>query len=62
MVSTERTEDLCRLARDRGAYGSKLTGGGGGGCVIAIAPESAQDSVLEGWRAAGAKVFDARVE
>jgi mevalonate kinase len=62
MVSTERTEHLCRLARERGAYGAKLTGGGGGGCVIAIAPEDAQPAVLEAWRAAGARVFDARVE
>jgi mevalonate kinase len=62
MVSTERTEHLCRLARERGAYGAKLTGGGGGGCVIAIAPEDAQPAVLEAWRSAGARVFDARVE
>jgi mevalonate kinase len=62
MVSTERTELLCRLARDAGAYGSKLTGGGGGGCVIAIAPENKQELVLEAWRREGVKVFDAWIE
>jgi mevalonate kinase len=62
MVSTERTELLCRGARERGAYGAKLTGGGGGGCVIAIAPDEAQAAVLDGWRADGARVFDAMIE
>jgi mevalonate kinase len=62
MVSTERTELLCHLARDAGAYGSKLTGGGGGGCVIAIAPENKQEVVLEAWRRQGVKVFDAWIE
>jgi mevalonate kinase len=62
MVSTERTELLCRVARERGAFGAKLTGGGGGGCVIAIAPVEAQRSVLDGWRDAGATVFDAMIE
>lgn len=62
MVSTERTELLCRLAREAGAYGAKLTGGGGGGCVIAIASEDKQEAVLDAWRREGAKVFDAWIE
>jgi mevalonate kinase len=62
MVSTERTELLCRVAREAGAYGSKLTGGGGGGCVIAIAPDEQQDAVLDAWRAEGARVFDFMIE
>ncbi|MBL8678512.1 MAG: mevalonate kinase [Myxococcales bacterium] len=62
MVSTERTELLCRVARARGAFGAKLTGGGGGGCVIAIAPDDAQSAVLDAWRGEGARVFDAMIE
>jgi len=39
-VSTSELEDLCALARSAGALGAKLTGGGGGGCVIALVPPS----------------------
>jgi mevalonate kinase len=62
MVSTERTELLCRVAREAGAFGAKLTGGGGGGCVIAIAPEERQQPVLDAWRSEGATVFDFWIE
>lgn len=37
MLSTEEIEHACRLAREKGALGAKLTGAGGGGCVIALA-------------------------
>jgi len=53
MVSTERIEDLCRAARAAGAHGAKLTGAGGGGCVIAVAGER-EAEVLAAWRAIGA--------
>lgn len=39
LVSTARLEELCALARAAGALGAKLTGGGGGGCMIALAPD-----------------------
>jgi mevalonate kinase len=53
LVSTERLEDLCASARSSGALGAKLTGAGGGGCVIALAPGREQE-VLRGWKALGA--------
>jgi mevalonate kinase len=37
MLSTEKLEELCRVARDEGALGAKLTGAGAGGCMIALA-------------------------
>lgn len=37
MLSTEEIEKACRVARAAGALGAKLTGAGGGGCVIALA-------------------------
>lgn len=37
MVSTPRLESLCATARANGALGAKLTGAGGGGCMIALA-------------------------
>ena len=37
MLSTESIEELCHIGREAGALGAKLTGAGGGGCVIALA-------------------------
>ncbi len=49
-VSTPRLDELCRLARDAGALGAKLTGAGGGGAVIAVGDEEA---ICAAWREAG---------
>jgi hydroxymethylglutaryl-CoA reductase len=38
-VSSWEIEELLQIARDNGALGAKLTGGGGGGSVIALCPE-----------------------
>lgn len=59
-VSTEGIETACRLARDAGALGAKLTGAGGGGCVIALV-ESDPTNVLTAWRANGIEGFSARI-
>lgn len=37
-VSTTALDDACDAARRAGAFGAKLTGAGGGGCIIALAP------------------------
>lgn len=53
-VSTPEIEQMCALARGAGALGSKLTGAGGGGCVLALvdAPETGA-RVLATWKASG---------
>ena len=38
-VSTMKLEILCHTSRNNGALGAKLTGAGGGGCMIAIAED-----------------------
>jgi mevalonate kinase len=43
---------LVYTARAAGAQGAKLTGAGGGGAVIALGGEHA-DEVLRAWRAKG---------
>lgn len=40
-VSSAEIEELVQIARDNGALGAKLTGGGGGGSVIALCPDNA---------------------
>jgi mevalonate kinase len=59
-VSCPEIERMCRLAVDAGAVGAKLTGGGGGGCVIALAP-GRESEVASAWNSAGFKSFTTTV-
>jgi mevalonate kinase len=56
-VSTQQLDILCQAARDAGAWGSKLTGAGGGGAVIAIAPRQRETGILAAWKAKGVTGF-----
>jgi len=51
-VSTQELDDLVYAARREGALGAKLTGAGGGGCMIALAEEEDLSMVEKGIRAA----------
>ena len=55
-VSTEGIERACQIARESGALGAKMTGAGGGGCVIALVRDR-PDAVLGAWRDAGIECF-----
>ena len=55
-ASTARLDALCEAARAEGALGAKLTGAGGGGAVIALAPGREED-VASAWRALGHEAF-----
>jgi mevalonate kinase len=53
-VSSEEIERMCDLARGAGALGAKLTGAGGGGCVVAlVASASVGERVLDAWKRSG---------
>ncbi len=60
-VSTPRLDQVCAAARAAGAHGAKLTGAGGGGAAIAIAPPDRETAVLAAWKAAGIAGFAADV-
>lgn len=60
-VSTAQLDALCGAARAAGASGAKLTGAGGGGAVIAVAPRDREAAVLAAWRQAGVEGFVATV-
>jgi mevalonate kinase len=55
-LSSPELETLVHGARAAGAIGAKLTGAGGGGAVIALAPGHERD-VLARWREAGYQGF-----
>lgn len=60
-VSTPALDAACEQARGAGALGAKLTGGGGGGCVLALTEDESSERVLAAWRQSGLHCFEASV-
>jgi len=58
-ADTEKIVKLCNAAKEAGALGAKQMGAGGGGCIVAIAPES-QEEVAQAISKAGGRawIFD----
>lgn len=56
-VSSWEIEELVEIARRNGALGAKLTGGGGGGAMIAVAEPDNTQSIASAMRAAGYNTF-----
>jgi mevalonate kinase len=59
-VSDESLEWLINAARKAGALGAKLTGAGGGGCMIALTTNDKLQQVSEAIQRAGGRPFMAR--
>jgi mevalonate kinase len=55
-VSTDELNRICDIARAAGALGAKLTGGGGGGCAVALVEPGDADAVADAIAAAGFEV------
>jgi mevalonate kinase len=58
-VSSEPLERLIQAARSAGSYGAKLTGGGGGGCMIALARRNKLEQIADAIKKAGGQAFTA---
>ncbi|NER18676.1 mevalonate kinase family protein [Spongiivirga citrea] len=48
-------DEMITGALDAGAYGAKIVGSGGGGCIVAMTPEDKQQFVINAMYKAGAK-------
>lgn len=59
-VSTKKLENMIYAAREAGAYGAKLSGAGGGDCIIALAPDEKKDAVSQAIIAAGGEMISVR--
>jgi mevalonate kinase len=61
-VSCKELDDLVDLARKQGAVGAKMTGGGGGGCMLALTPGKAlQENVASAIEAQGFEVLRTKI-
>ncbi len=61
-VSSKELDLLVDLARKQGAFGAKLTGGGGGGCMVALTPgKDLQGKVASAIKTAGFEVLSAKI-
>jgi len=61
-VSCKELDYLVNLAREKGAFGAKLTGGGGGGCMVALTPsKELQEAVATAMEKEGFKVLRTKI-
>jgi mevalonate kinase len=61
-VSCEELDYLVKLSRKRGAFGAKLTGGGGGGCMTALTPgKKLQEIVAKAIEEVGFEVLRTKI-
>jgi D-glycero-alpha-D-manno-heptose-7-phosphate kinase len=60
VVSTPRAEEILEIAAAAGAWGGKVCGAGGGGCVAILAPAPLKESVAMRLSAAGHQVLACR--
>ena len=61
-ITTPEIDTLINTAMEAGAFGCKIVGSGGGGCIACIAPQAKKDEILSALNAAGAAVaFEAMI-
>lgn len=57
-VSSYKLTNMIYSARSAGAYGAKLSGAGGGDCIIALIPERKREVIEKSIRKAGGKIIN----
>lgn len=61
-ITTPACEAMLGAARDAGAFGARLTGAGGGGCLVALSPPEKRDAVRAALTGAGASILDCAID
>lgn len=61
-VSSKELEDLIKAALEAGAYGAKLSGAGGGDCMIAIVNVAKRDIIKRAIEKAGGEIIKVKLQ
>lgn len=61
-VSSQTLDHLVQASLKAGALGAKLTGAGGGGCIIALTEKDAQQAVADAIQQAGGKAYIVEID
>lgn len=56
-VSIKKLDDMIKTAREAGAYGAKLSGAGGGDCMIALGPQHRKEAIEKAIEKAGGEII-----
>ncbi len=59
-VSIDKLDQMIRLAIEGGAYGGKLSGAGGGDCMIALGPEGVRSKIEEAIKKVGGEIISVK--
>lgn len=59
-VSTEKLDKMCQASVNAGAYGAKLSGAGGGDCMIALTPVNKRKDVESAIIKAGGEILNVK--
>jgi mevalonate kinase len=57
-ISTAKLDSMITAARAAGAFGAKISGAGGGDCMIALADDDHRSAVMQAMKEAGGQVVD----
>jgi mevalonate kinase len=57
-ISTEKIDLMVNAVKECGGYGAKLSGSGGGGCVIALVDEISKHRIIKKWENLGCTIIE----
>ena len=60
-ISNKKLRSMIELAK-KSSFGAKITGAGGGGCIIALADESNLENVMDQFRVENYECFSAKID
>ncbi len=61
-VSTPKINKLINIARGCGAFGAKISGAGGGDCIIIAAPVDKKQKIMQSLEKNGGKILNVRID
>jgi len=61
-VTVPKIDKMIRVALQAGAFGAKIVGSGGGGCIVALCPNERKEAVIEALKNLDTNAYKVRVD